>query len=219
MADDDKKLREWISDNLYSLLGYSQSHLVSFMLGIAKKASSPSQIVSHLLDYGLPSSPDTQRFADELFRKIPRKSSSAPNVYKQAERDAAELVRKQKQYQILDADDEDEEEEEKDNGQVEKDGRFHGKIASMETQNVKKSQKRIRKRARDVDMDEDGGDDEQFPLSSRGKKAQKSSDEGSSDEEAERERQRVEDQREREELEKRLREKDEASTRELWNLR
>eukprot|EP01018_Ginkgo_biloba_P019935 Gb_40352 [translate_table: standard] len=105
---DEKHLQVWVSDQLHTLLGYSQPAVVSFIIGLAKKSSSVGDIVSQLLEYGLPSSLETQSFADELYRKVPRKMAGL-NAYQQAEREAAAFARKQKDYTLLDADDDDEE--------------------------------------------------------------------------------------------------------------
>lgn len=193
---DEKRLQIWVSDQLHILLGYSQPAVVSFVIGLAKKSSSVADVASRLLEYGLPSSSETQSFANELYTKVPHKSGGM-NAYQQAEREAAAFVRKQKEYAILDADDDDE-------------------VATVATSNVSKKdsrQKHIRRKRQPDESD----DDEKVVIRSakirRGGRS--SSDEDDEDEEAMKEEAREQDQRERAELERRLREKDEASTRKL----
>lgn len=193
---EDKQLREWISDNLHALLGYSLPALVSFLSGLGKRAVSTTELATQLVENGLPPSSDTQKFAEELFRRFPRKASG-PNSYKQAEREAIALAKKQKQYQLLDADD--------------ADGDADGPAALIAPLPAKKAEKRIRKRVVDA-----SDEDDDVVRSFKERRVQHGDDDDDEDDdEAEREREREEDQREREELERRLREKDEAATKRL----
>ncbi|CAN4086275.1 unnamed protein product [Withania somnifera] len=101
------ELRTWVSDRLMSLLGYSQSTVVSYVLNLAKKASSASNLTNQLIDeMHMSSSSETRVFAQEIFAKVEHKTSG-PNLYLQQEREAATLARKQKTYTLLEADDED----------------------------------------------------------------------------------------------------------------
>lgn len=197
---DDKQLREWVSDNLHSLLGYSLPALVSFLLGLGKRAASPSELASQLTANGLPSSNATLEFAAELFRRVPRKTAGL-NSYKQAEREATVLARKQKEYRLLDADDEDEE-------------LAVSAAAAVSPPKRETSRKHIRKRTVDVANDEDEDTPRASKVSrSRSHRHIESSDDD--EEDAEKDREREKDQREREELERRLREKDDAATKRL----
>ncbi|KAH9307533.1 hypothetical protein KI387_035444, partial [Taxus chinensis] len=160
-----------------------------------KKSSTVGDMVSRLLEYGLPSSSKTQSFADELYTKVPRKTGGL-NAYQQAEKEAAAFVRKQKDYALLDADDEDDE----------------AAPDVVRTQSKKDSrQKHIRRKREPDETDED---DEVVvrPTKSR-RDGRNISDEDEEDEEVKKEAAREQDQRERIELERRLREKDEAATR------
>eukprot|EP00250_Pteridium_aquilinum_P010795 c19630_g1_i1 orf=1-552(-) len=103
---EEKQLRVWISDNLHAILGFSEPNLVHYLSGLGKRASSAQELTSELVKLELPSSSETVRFAEELFGRFSRRATG-PNSYKQAEREAAALVRKQKQYQLLDDDDDD----------------------------------------------------------------------------------------------------------------
>ncbi|KAG8388743.1 hypothetical protein BUALT_Bualt02G0157000 [Buddleja alternifolia] len=101
-------LKTWVSDRLMTLLGYSQPTVVQYVITLSKKASSPSEIVNQLVELGISSSSETLGFAKEIFSRVERKTSG-PNLYRQQEREAAMLARKQQTYKILDADDEDDE--------------------------------------------------------------------------------------------------------------
>ncbi|XP_015869881.3 pre-mRNA-splicing factor ATP-dependent RNA helicase DEAH1 isoform X1 [Ziziphus jujuba] len=195
-------LRTWVSDMLMSLLGYSQSTVVQYVIGIAKQATSPSDVVSKLVEFGLPSSSETQAFAEEIFSRVPRKAAGL-NLYQKQEREAAMLVRKQKTYAILDADDEDDDD----------DGDAPNAKSSIETtyesRKVVSHKKRFRKKTEEQDEDDEvvaRGEEE------RRVKRRTSSDE---DNDAESDEELLRDQREREKLEQNLRERDAAKTRKL----
>lgn len=98
------ELRMWVSDKLMSLLGYSQSTVVSYVLNLgtsfsyilinnccgnivhninfhaAKKASSAANLTSQLVDdMGMSSSSETRVFAQEIFERVEQKKTG-PNV-------------------------------------------------------------------------------------------------------------------------------------------
>ncbi|XP_057814918.2 pre-mRNA-splicing factor ATP-dependent RNA helicase DEAH1 isoform X2 [Cryptomeria japonica] len=191
---DEKQLQVWVSDQLHTLLGYTQPAVVSFIIGLAKKSSSAGDLASRLLEYGLPSSSKTKSLADELYIKVPRKTGGL-NAYQQAEKEAAAFVRKQKDYALLDADDEDDE------------------VATgiSRVQSKKDSRQKHLRRKREVnESDED--DEAVVRLTKSRRHGRSLSDEDDEDEEAKKEAAREQDQQERFELERRLREKDEAAT-------
>ncbi|KHN17934.1 Pre-mRNA-splicing factor ATP-dependent RNA helicase-like protein cdc28 [Glycine soja] len=94
--ESDDSLKTWVSDKLMSLLGYSQPTVVQFVIGLSKQATSPAHLVGKLVEFGI-SSMDTHAFAEEIYSRVPRRSSGI-NVK------AAMLARKQKTYSILKAD-------------------------------------------------------------------------------------------------------------------
>jgi pre-mRNA-splicing factor ATP-dependent RNA helicase DHX16 len=106
MASND--LKTWVSDKLMMLLGYSQAAVVNYLIAMAKKTKSPTELVGELVDYGFSSSGDTRSFAEEIFARVPRKTAGV-NLYQKHEAEAAMLVRKQKTYALLDADDDEDE--------------------------------------------------------------------------------------------------------------
>ncbi|KAF3438116.1 hypothetical protein FNV43_RR20872 [Rhamnella rubrinervis] len=185
-------LKTWVSDKLMSLLGYSQPAVVQYVIGISKQATSPADMVSKLEEVGLSSSGETRAFAEEMFSRVPRKAATV-NLYQKQEREAAMLVRKQKDYSILDRDDEDDDDDDS---------------AMKETKKVVSHKKRFRKKIADQD------DDDEVIIQreeERRVKRRISSD----DDDSESEEEMLRDQREREQLEQNLRERDAAATRKL----
>ncbi|TMW96283.1 hypothetical protein EJD97_007631 [Solanum chilense] len=195
------ELRMWVSDKLMSLLGYSQSTVVSYVLNLAKKASSAANLTSQLVDdMGMSSSSETRVFAQEIFERVERKKTG-PNLYLQQEREAAMLARKQKTYSLLEADDEDD------------------NIVGVESNSVpsqtRKEDTRIKKFRKRVETHGDEDDevvkDEEDDRRVRRRTSQDQDDSDNSESEEE----ILRDQREREELERHIRERDAAGTRKL----
>ncbi|KDN40798.1 hypothetical protein K437DRAFT_227185, partial [Tilletiaria anomala UBC 951] len=65
-------LRRWIGDHAISFFGMSESSMVDFIQVSASSASSSQQLFQTLSTLGLPDSREGQRFADELFQRVPR---------------------------------------------------------------------------------------------------------------------------------------------------
>ncbi|XP_029129068.1 pre-mRNA-splicing factor ATP-dependent RNA helicase DEAH1 isoform X2 [Cajanus cajan] len=185
----DEDLKTWVSDKLMSLLGYSQPTVVQCMIGLSQQATSPADLASKLVEFGILST-DTPSFAEEIFSRVPRKSTGL-NQYQKQEREAAMLSRKQKTYTILKDDDDD----------------CEDKSSSREVENHKK---RFRKK---IEVQDDQ-DDEVILRKERDRQVKRrtSHDE---DNDSESEEERLKDQREKEELKQHLRERDAAGTRKL----
>ncbi|KAK4773357.1 hypothetical protein SAY87_028376 [Trapa incisa] len=202
----ESNLKTWVSDQLMSLLGYSQTAAVQYVIGLAKQASSSADVLTKLADFGLSTSSETRAFAEEIFSRVPRKSASV-NIYQQQEREAAILVKKQRTYTLLDADDEDEDNANVDTSVIE--NRSSGASVS-ETKKADHDRKRFRKKTESRD-DED--DEPSLHLDEHRRVKRRASHEEESGAESEEERER--DQREREQLERNIRERDAAGTRKL----
>ncbi|XP_061358882.1 pre-mRNA-splicing factor ATP-dependent RNA helicase DEAH1-like isoform X1 [Gastrolobium bilobum] len=199
MGSDDS-LKTWVSDKLMSLLGYSQPTVVQYMIGLSKQATSPTDLVGKLADFGV-SSTDIHSFAEEIYSRVPRKSSGL-NQYQRQERQAAMLVRKQKSYTILKAD------ENSDDDYV--GGEDKSSITTATSRKVDSHKKRFRKKTEI----QDDQDDEVISRKERERQVKRRTspdkDSGSESEE-----ERLKDQREKEELEQHMKERDAAGTRKL----
>ncbi|KAK4277828.1 hypothetical protein QN277_015763 [Acacia crassicarpa] len=193
MANDDG-LKAWVSDQLMSLLGYSQPTIIQYIIGLSKQSTSPADVVGKLVEFGFSSTGETRAFAEEIFARVPRRASGL-NIYQKQEREAAMLVRKQKTFAILDADDDDEE-------------------SSMRTGSESRKPEARKKRFRKKNEVDDGEDDEVIARDEKERQVKRrispDEDDGSESEE-----ERLRDQKEREELEQHIRERDAAGTRKL----
>ncbi|KAL4036181.1 hypothetical protein IC575_004908 [Cucumis melo] len=190
-------LKTWVSDQLMSLLGFSQPTIVQYMIGLSKQATSPADVVNKLvIDFSLPSSGETLAFAEGIFSRVPRKQSSGLNLYQKQEREAAMLARKQKTYALLDADDEDD---------VEDKGR---------SSDLKETENRKRHFRRKNEYQEDEDDEKESALERENRQVKRRAS-SSEDDSSESEEERLRDQREREQLERNIRERDAAGTKKL----
>ncbi|XP_012570929.1 pre-mRNA-splicing factor ATP-dependent RNA helicase DEAH1 [Cicer arietinum] len=203
MASDDN-LKTWVSDKLMSLLGYSQPTLVQYMIGLSKQATSPADLMGKLVEFGI-STTDTRAFAEEIFSRVPRRSSGL-NQYQKQEREAAMLARKQGTYTILKDDDN------IDNEYIGGDDKSSITTAST-SRKPNSHKKRFRKKTEAQD-DQDDQDDEVISRKERERQVKRrtSPDEDSGSESEE---ERLKDQREKEELVQHMRERDAAGTRKL----
>uniref|UniRef100_A0A0E0EKA8 RNA helicase n=1 Tax=Oryza meridionalis TaxID=40149 RepID=A0A0E0EKA8_9ORYZ len=199
----DGQLRDWVSDKLMSLLGYSKSVVVQYVIRLAKECSSTGDLVGKLVEFGFTSSAETRSFAADIYGKVPRKASGISNYQKQ-EREAAKLVKKQSTYKLL-ADEEDNDAE---------------TITSTSRQSSastsSKSRKHFRRKAEDQD---DGNDDDETKIKQDSGRNVKRRTEEVDDEDdgndTDEEQERIRDQQERAQLEKNMRERDAANTRKL----
>ncbi|KAM7269789.1 hypothetical protein ACFE04_025286 [Oxalis oulophora] len=198
MASDDASLKAWVSDKLMSLLGYSTAPVVKYVIGLSKQASSPADVLSKLHEVGLSSTSETRVFAEDIFLRIPRKSSSL-SAYQRQEREAAMLARKQKTYTLL-----------IDDNDGDNNDSSVKALASEVPKKVDTHKKRFRKKIESQDNDDDDEDQVQIDYG-RSVKRRIADDKDDSDSEDE----RLRDQKEREELEQHLRERDKAGTRKL----
>ncbi|EFJ34530.1 hypothetical protein SELMODRAFT_82212 [Selaginella moellendorffii] len=187
MAGEERALKTWVSDELQEIQGFSEAAVVSFVIGLAKSATSSAVLASRLKENSFPPGQVTDRLARELFARVPRKKSGLSG-YQQAEIEAARYARKQEEYKLVAGDDE-------------------GNVAPSPSPAAKKQSKHgnLRKRGKE----EENEDEDVGILSKRGRRTLEE------EEEVERERAREKDQREKEELEARLKERDEASTRKV----
>lgn len=64
-------LEQWVNDRLHDILGLSDRYVSQFMIGIARKSSSPEDFVSRLEQTGtIDIDQSVASFAKELFDKV-----------------------------------------------------------------------------------------------------------------------------------------------------
>lgn len=209
---DDKEVKSWIAGQLHGLLGFSEGHVASYILTVAKKHSSADSLAVVLRQQGLPASAETNAFASQLLSKLPRKGSAGTQpTYATQTRQVRELIKKNQTYGLLD-DDEPEQPVAKPMPAP------PSKPASKAKEHgVKERQIRSKREASVEEREQDGG-----AVLPQGKKQRRAWEEDEEEEEgpAEREERRAREERERdkrekEEFEERLRARDETRTKKL----
>jgi pre-mRNA-splicing factor ATP-dependent RNA helicase DHX16 len=96
-------LNNWVSDNLVDILGYTDKTLVDYVLAIAKKSpNDPKKFLEHLSKCDVPITSTTERFADELLRRIPNSGASAIKAAVIAEeKKKIDFLKKNQSYTLL----------------------------------------------------------------------------------------------------------------------
>ena len=92
---------EWVSDQLYEILGLSDHYTAEFLVGLAKKTSSTDTFLSQLQDTGAITINDSVRdFASQLWQRVPHKTTTEKPA-RAKEREAILQNQKNKSYQFL----------------------------------------------------------------------------------------------------------------------
>ncbi|KAF2083746.1 mRNA splicing factor RNA helicase [Saccharata proteae CBS 121410] len=213
----DSQSRTWISDQLIQLSGASDPTVIDFVVATANSSKSSSQLYDKLAGFLEGSSSDIQRFSNDLYQRLGKKSSSGAA---EAKRDGAKSVRKK--YALLDMEEEEtmppppppvaerpERSEKRRERKRERSGDRHDK----RDRDGDRRSKKLRRRDGDFEDrwgDEEYSEEEHFEESSP--KRARMEDGSASPRPAEQEEEQIDDderdRREREEFEKRLKAKD-----------
>lgn len=195
-------LEQWVNDRLHDILGLSDRYVSQFMIGTARKASSPQDFVARLEQTGtIDIEPSVVAFAQELYDKIPRKQV-VEKPARAMEREAIEMDRKNRTYTLLEDSDSDGD-------------------AVMEKQKGKKKSKdkdrgNKRKHIRQKKESESSSEDEAPKRGNLGQGDQKSLKKEEEEEEWEKEeRERQQDIEERDAFAERVKQKDKDKTRNI----
>ncbi|XP_008279317.1 pre-mRNA-splicing factor ATP-dependent RNA helicase DHX16 [Stegastes partitus] len=197
-------LEQWVNDRLHDILGLSDRYVSQFMIGTARKASSPEDFVTRLEQTGtIDIDQSVTAFAKELFDKIPRKQV-VEKPSRAIERQAIEMERKNRTYTLLEDSDDDED-------------------AVAEKQKGKKKSKdkdrgNKRKHLRQKKGSESSSEDEapkRDDLGQRDHKSVKKDEEEEEEEWEKEERERLQDIEERDAFAQRVRQKDKDKTRNI----
>ena len=131
----DRELRRWVDDRLHTVLGFAESHLTDYVVSLAKSAKSAAGLLGKLHEADVPKTEATQRFAAELFGRVPRgggsSAKSSDAAAQKERRDAVNLLKQNASYGFVDADgDDDDDGEAEVNAAVQRElrgGEVHGR--------------------------------------------------------------------------------------------
>lgn len=101
-------LRDWVSDQLHSLLGYSEGYLADYVTSIASTEASAASLLTKLHSADIPTTPAACKFAEELFRRAPRQQQQGSSSKAREAADRKEkvaLLKKNEAYAMVDDED------------------------------------------------------------------------------------------------------------------
>ncbi|XP_026172513.1 pre-mRNA-splicing factor ATP-dependent RNA helicase DHX16 isoform X1 [Mastacembelus armatus] len=189
-------LEQWVNDRLHDILGLSDRYVSQFMIGTARKASSPQDFVTRLEQTGtIDIDQSVIAFAQELFDKVPRKQV-VEKPSRAMERQAIEMERKNRTYTLLEDSDSD--------GEVVKE--------KQKKKSKDKDRGNKRKHIRQKKESESSSEDE---VPKRGNLSQSLKKEEEEEEWEKEERERLQDIEERDAFAERVRQKDKDKTRNI----
>ncbi|CAD7699242.1 unnamed protein product [Ostreobium quekettii] len=187
----DAEVKAWVSDRLHDLLGYSESSVAGFIVAVAKKAAGPDELAASLRQQGLPATPGTAQFAQELIARLPRRAAAEP-AQRARDRAAEQFARSNARYALLEDDGDD--------------GEAQATAAAAAKERSRGGKKNLRQRAK-------GGDYEDDDTKVRERKRPRRSWEEEEEEGGQEEKAREKDREEKEAFEARLEARDKAQTR------
>ncbi|ESO01536.1 hypothetical protein HELRODRAFT_174494 [Helobdella robusta] len=178
----------WVSDELYTVLGFSDQLISEFLISLAEKSTSPNDFIDKIKNAEVVEVNEVvTKFANELWSKVPHKTVQIKPA-REKEARAIKLQQKNKSYQLIPYD--------------EDLGEINVPVKKSENE-IKKSEKR--KHLREKAFDD--VDDDHFQEQDKTLKKMKYSD-NSSDES-------VKDMKERDEFTERLKNRDKEKTRQV----
>ncbi|KDQ11123.1 hypothetical protein BOTBODRAFT_177594 [Botryobasidium botryosum FD-172 SS1] len=221
-------LEQYVDEHSFKFFGLSDKSIIDFVIASASTAKSPDLLFASLKDSGLPDTPDSHQFVQEVFSRAPRKTkhksaSATSEVRKRTEKEAKEL-RTQKFSFLLDDDESGSVVETKKSKGKEKE-REKNRDKDKERDVKEKKERRIRKREADGKQWE--SDEEEKARKRRKEEARdtrppdEEDDRGREspismeDEEERKERERLRDLKERDEFAERVRSRDKDSTKKV----
>lgn len=188
-------LKRWVSDGLHNILGMSDSTTADYLIAMAGKAKSSQALMKELRSLDMKESDKVRKFAQELYRKAPRKRApTSSRSYQKNEAQKKALQRQNAAYAMLDDDSEDD---------IPAPTVKRKRTKKKAKQPSKKRSRQIRKQ-RDHYSSDDSSEDEQPTAAAAGEDEIRDLDADI---------QREKDLRERDEFAERLRKKDDKSTR------
>jgi len=105
--------RRWVEDKLHSIVGFAEGHLADYVCSLASSEKSVQGLLAKLKAADVPMNAATNKFAEELFARVPRRPSSNTSSKLAEQRKSTVALNKQnEQYKMLDDDDDDDEENE-----------------------------------------------------------------------------------------------------------
>jgi len=189
-------LRDWVKDKLQDMMGMSDGTTADYLIAMAGKAKDAKSVMDAMASDGLTKSAKLEKFAKELYAKVPRKRAgkSRSRAYQSNEKKKKALLRQNASYGMIDDDSEEE-------IVVRKKRKAKRKVKKME----KKQKRQIRAQRNEYSSDDSMEEEPKAPAAASVTTVKKE------DVDVARER----DLRERDEYAERLRKRDEKTTKKI----
>ena len=104
-----RELKTWVSDQLHTLVGFSEANLADYVCGLANKQRSAQGLLTALHEADVPDKPETRRFASELWSRVPRQKATSAD--KARDKETMALNKHNDSYRPVEADEADEADE------------------------------------------------------------------------------------------------------------
>ncbi|KAF7235610.1 Pre-mRNA-splicing factor ATP-dependent RNA helicase DHX16 [Varanus komodoensis] len=102
------ELERWVSEQLHTLLGLSERHVVAFMVGLARRSRAPEDLLARLEETETlrVTDPAARAFAQQLWERVPHQAPRERPA-RAAEQEALALQQKNRSYTLLEDSDDD----------------------------------------------------------------------------------------------------------------
>eukprot|EP00964_Phaeocystis_antarctica_P028937 scaffold16299_cov63-Phaeocystis_antarctica.AAC.2 len=104
-----RELKTWVSDQLHTLVGFSEANLADYVCGLANKQRSAQGLLTALHEADVPDNAATRRFASELWSRVPRQKAASAD--KARDKETMALNKHNDSYRPVEADEADEADE------------------------------------------------------------------------------------------------------------
>lgn len=101
--NEQRELVKWVSEQLHSLVGYSEKNLSEYIVGIASKAKNSHDLHQKMVADDIPDTPALSRFCHEIFSLKPR--SDVKKSTKSSNKTNADVLRESERYETVSMDD------------------------------------------------------------------------------------------------------------------
>ena len=97
-----RELKTWVSDQLHTLVGFSEANLADYVCGLANKQRSAQGLLTALHEADVPNNAATRRFASELWSRVPRQKATSAD--KARDKETMALNKHNDSYRPVEAD-------------------------------------------------------------------------------------------------------------------
>ena len=97
-----RELKTWVSDQLHTLVGFSEANLADYVCALPNKHRSAQGLLTALHEADVPDKPETRRFASELWSRVPRQKATSAD--KARDKETMALNKHNDSYRPVEAD-------------------------------------------------------------------------------------------------------------------